>query len=81
MNRPKNDKTVKIMMKTQILLQKTIESNGKLRVRVRVRFFYFSELATTDPQCKMPQTLLGRKKYKEAMSEEHPLSYRFRFFI
>ena len=53
----KNDKAIKIMIKTQILLWKTTEGNRKLRVRVRVRFllFYF-EFAPTDPRCNMLQT-------------------------
>ena len=34
----KNEKAVKIMIKTLILLWKTIEGNRTLRVRVRVRF-------------------------------------------
>ena len=52
----KNDKAVKIMKKTQILLWKAIEgnSNRRLRVRVRVRFLlFYSELAPTDPWCNM----------------------------
>ena len=61
------------MIKTQILLWKTIEGNKRFRVRVRVRFIlaYF-KLAPTDPRCNMLQTLLGRKKYQEAMSDEYP---------
>ena len=42
-----------------------------VRVRVRFRLFY-CELAPTDPRCNMLQTLLGRKKYEEAMSDEYP---------
>ena len=57
----KNDKTVKIMIKTQILLWKTMKGNRRLRVRVRFLLFY-SELAPTDPWCNMLQTLLGWKK-------------------
>ena len=46
----KNDKPVKTMIKTQILLGKTIEGSRKLRVWVRVRFLlFYSELARTDP--------------------------------
>ena len=48
----KNDKAVKIVIKTQILLLKTIEgnSNRRLKVRVRVRFLlFYSELTPTDP--------------------------------
>ena len=61
------------MIKTQILLWKTIEGNKRFRVRVRVRFIlsYF-KLAPTDPWCNMLQTLLGSKKYQEAMSDEYP---------
>ena len=47
----KNDKAVKIVIKTQILLLKTIEGNRRLRVTVRVGvkfiIFYF-ERALTD---------------------------------
>ena len=47
--------------------------NRRLRVRVRVTFLlFYSELAPTNPSCNMLQTLLGRKKYDEAMSDEHP---------
>ena len=80
MNRPlscKNDKAVKIMKKTQILLWKTIECNSsrRLRVRDRVRFLlFYSELAplTTDPWCNMLRDFTWRKKYEEAMSDKHP---------
>ena len=40
------------MIKTKILLCKTIEGNGTLRVRVRDRvelLLFYSELAPTDP--------------------------------
>ena len=61
----KNDKALKNMIKTQILLRKTIESNRSLRVTVsvRVRFllFYF-ELAPTDPWCKMLRDFTWTKK-------------------
>ena len=40
------------MRKTQILLWKTIESNRRLRVRVRFLLIY-SELALTDPWCNV----------------------------
>ena len=69
------NKAVKIMIKTQILLWKTIDGNRRLRVKVmvRVRFLlFYSELSPTDPWCNMLQNLLGRKKYEEAMSGEHP---------
>ena len=40
-----------------------MKNNRRLRVGVRVRFiFFYSELAPTDPWCKMLQTLLGQKK-------------------
>ena len=58
------------MIKTQVLLQKTIEDNSRVWLRVRFLLFY-SELA---PVMYMLQTLLGRKKYEEAMSDEHPLT-------
>ena len=64
------------MIKTQILLWKTIEGNRKLRVRVIVRFLlFYSELTSTDLRCNMFQTLLGRKKYEEEMSDEHALAF------
>ena len=67
----KNDKAVKIMRKW-----KTIEGNKRLRVRVRFIFFY-SELAPSDPPwCNMLQTSLGRIKYEEAISDEHPMDER-----
>ena len=51
-----------IMIKTQILLWKTIGGNKSLRIRVWVRFLvFYSELALTDPWCNTLQTLLGRK--------------------
>ena len=44
------DKAVKVMIKTKILLCKTIEGNGKVRIRVRVKFIlFYSGLAPTDP--------------------------------
>ena len=63
------------MIKTQILLWKAIEGNIRIRVtvRVRVRFvLFYSELAPTDGWCNMHHTLLGRRKYEEAMSDEPP---------
>ena len=76
----KNDKAVKIMIKTHILLWKTIEGNRRLRVRVRVRFLsFYSELAPTDPWCNMLQTLLGQKLHEEVMSDEHPRWLRSSF--
>ena len=64
------------MIKTQILLPKIIEGNRRLRVRVRFRFFlFYFEIGPTDPWCSMLQTLLGRKKYAEQMSDEHPLTW------
>ena len=48
-----------------------MENNRRLwgRVRVMVRFLlFFSKLAPTD----MLHTLLGRKKFEEAISDEHP---------
>ena len=63
------------MINTQILLFKTIEGNRRLKVKVRVRarfLLLYSELAPTDPWCNMIWTLLGRKKYEDAMSDEHP---------
>ena len=74
----KNDKAVKIMIKTQILSWKTIEgnSNRRVRVRVSVRFpLFYSELTPTDPWCNFNFMLCDftwREKYEEAMSDEHP---------
>ena len=62
------------MIKTHVLLWKTIEGNRRLRVsvRARVRFLlFYSEIALTDPWCNMLLTLPGQKKYEEAMSDEH----------
>ena len=67
MNR-KNDKAVKIIIETKYIVKK------QLGLRVRVRFiFFYSELVPTDSWSKMLQTLLGRKKYEEVMSNEQPL--------
>ena len=63
------------MIKTQILSSKTIEDHRRARVKVRVRvrfLLFYYELAHTDPSFNMLQTLLGQKKYEEAMSDEHP---------
>ena len=67
----KNDEVVKFMIKTQILLWKAVEGSGRLRVKFRFILFY-SEFAPADLWCNMLQTLLGWKKYEEAMSDEHP---------
>ena len=43
-------------------------------VSVWVRFLsFYSEFAPIYPSFNMLQTLLGREKYEEAMSDEHPL--------
>ena len=65
------------MIKAQILLWKTIEGNRRIRIRVRVRVrvrfvLFYSKLAPTDAWCNIIHSLLGRKKYEEAMSDEHP---------
>ena len=63
------------MVKTQILLWKTIEGNSyaRLRVRVRVRFLLFDyELTPTDPWCNMHRNFTWTEKYDEAMSDKHP---------
>ena len=53
------------MIKTQILLYKTIEGNRRLMVRVRVRFvLYYSEIAPTDPWCNMLRTIFGGKNMR-----------------
>ena len=75
----KNDKAVKIMKKTQILLWKAIEgnSNRRLRFRVRVRFLlFYSELAPLTRGVTCSVTLLGWEKYEEAMSDEPPWNIR-----
>ena len=61
------------MIKTDFIMK----TNRRLRVRVRVTFiiFYF-ELAPTDLWCNMLQTLLGRTKYEEEMSDEQPCKVR-----
>ena len=56
------------MIKTNFIMK----NNRKLRIRVRFNLFYY-ELASTDPRCNMLQTLPGRKKYEEKMSNEQPL--------
>ena len=72
----KNNNSVKIMIRTQVLLWKIIGGNRRSRVRVQVRvkflLFYF-QLAPTDQWCNMLQTLLRWKKCEEEMSDEHPL--------
>ena len=72
----KNDKAAKIMIKTQILLWKTIEGNWGLDLGLRLGiafFYYILNSQFTDPWCNILQTLLGRKRYAKAMSDEHPL--------
>ena len=45
---------MKIIIKAKILLCKTLEGNGTLKVRVRVKFLLlYSKLAATDPWCNM----------------------------
>ena len=65
MTNRKNDKAVKIMIKTNFILK----SNRRLRVRVRVCFILF-HYELTVPRCHMLQTLLGRKKYEGEISDE-----------
>ena len=43
----------------------------KMQQQNQIKIYY--ELAPTDPWCNMLQTLVGRKKYEEAMSDEHSL--------
>ena len=52
-----------------------MKTNRRLRVRVTFIIFYF-ELAPTDLWCNMLQTLLGRTKYEEEMSDEQPRKVR-----
>ena len=54
-----------------------MKKNRRLRVRARARatvmfILFYSELVPTDPWCNMLQTLLGREKYGEEMSDEQP---------
>ena len=61
---------------------KTVEGNRTLRFRVRVRFLlFYYELNTIDQWRNMLQNLLGRKKYEEAMSDEHPPVIQFFYLI
>ena len=72
----KIDKAAKIIIKTQILLWKTIEGNWGLDLGLGwgIAFFYYIlNSQSTDPWCNILQTLLKRKKYAKAMSDEHPL--------
>ena len=47
-------------------------------VKVWFRFIlFYTELAPTDMWCNMLQTLLGRKKYGEPLSDKKPLCFRF----
>ena len=53
-----------------------MKNNRKLRARVRFRFIlFYSELVPNNPWCNMLQTLLGRKKYEEAVLDEQSLKY------
>ena len=54
----------------KILFWKTIESNRRLRVRC---LLFGWKLAHTDPWCNMLPTVLGLRKYEEAISDEDPL--------
>ena len=62
---------------------KTVEGNRTLRFRVRVRFLlFYYELNTIDQSTEsINQNLLGRKKYEEAMSDEHPPVIQFFYLI
>ena len=64
------------MIKTQILLWKTIEGNSyrRLRIRVRVRFLlFYSKLTPTALWCNMLREFTWMEKDEEAMSDEHSL--------
>ena len=63
------------MIKTQILLWKTVEGNRRLGLGLGLLYFILNP--TADPWCNMLQTLLGRKKYEEEMSDEQSLVYVF----
>ena len=50
------------MIKVKILLLKTIQGNGTLRVKVRVRvkfLLFHSELVPTDPWCNLLRDFTG----------------------
>ena len=69
----KKDEAVKIMIKTKIIFWKTIEGNGTLRARVRVRIkflLFCSELVPLTRDVTSSLTLLGRIISDEAMSDE-----------
>ena len=54
-----------------------MKNNKRLRVRVRVKFVFFSsELAPTDPWCNMLD-FAWAEKYAEEMLDEQPLSTYF----
>ena len=61
------------MIKTKIIFWKTIEDNGTLRARVRVRIkflLFYSELVPLTRDVTSSLTLLGRIISDEAMSDE-----------
>ena len=61
------------MIKTQILIWKTIKGSRRLRVGVRLGLFYFilnSPPLTRDVTCS--RLYLDDKKYEEQMSVEEP---------
>ena len=60
---------------------------GYLGVKVRglgfgLGFIYFIlNSQPTDPSCNILQTLIGQKKYEEAMSDQHPHPHKIFFKI
>ena len=59
------------MIKTQILLWKTIEGY-ELGLGLGLFYFILNSTPLTHDVYNMLQTLLGQKKYKEEMSDEQP---------
>ena len=70
------------MIKTKILLLKTIEGNGTLRVRVRVRFLLFcSELVPTNMVCYSTRTgnvWGGNVRWTPSLSKSIPAENKIR---
>ena len=64
------------MIKTQILLWKTIEGYG-LGLGLGLFYFILNSTPLTHDVYNMLQTLLGQKKYKEEMSDEQPFCVSF----
>ena len=68
------------MIKTQILLRKTIEGNRRLGLGLGLGLVFFCFILNSVPLTRNTlQTLPGRQKYEEEMSDEqcHALSQIF----